>query len=50
LRLPVDKRIDIWSFGYLLYELFAGPRLFAVVMLGDDSWDDAVDDHLLEMQ
>ncbi len=25
---PVDKRADIWAFGVVLYELFAGRRLF----------------------
>jgi eukaryotic-like serine/threonine-protein kinase len=25
---PVDKRADIWAFGVILYEMFAGRRLF----------------------
>jgi serine/threonine protein kinase len=27
--LPVDKRIDVWAFGCLLFEMLAGRRAFA---------------------
>ncbi|ROW07940.1 hypothetical protein VMCG_03421 [Cytospora schulzeri] len=48
LKQPVDEKIDIWSFGCLIYELITGTQLFGVCLMGDDKEEDADDDHLLE--
>ena len=32
---PVDKRTDIWAFGCILYEVFAGVRPFAAETIAD---------------
>jgi serine/threonine protein kinase len=34
--LTTDHRADIYSFGCLAYELFAGHRLFTICRCGDD--------------
>lgn len=48
LKQPVNEKIDIWSFGCLVYELITGSQLFCVTMMGDDKEEDADDDHMLE--
>jgi serine/threonine protein kinase len=32
---PVDKRVDIWAFGVVLFEMLAGERLFAGETISD---------------
>ncbi|KAK8037640.1 CMGC/SRPK protein kinase [Apiospora marii] len=43
----VNKTIDIWSFGCLVFELIAGHQLFCVPWMGSDAETD--DDHLLKI-
>lgn len=49
LKQPVDEKIDIWSFGCLVYEIITGTQLFAVTLCGDDDPDEADDEHLVEL-
>lgn len=44
---PVDEKIDIWSFGCLVFELMTGTRLFPVDDLG--SQEEVDDDHFLAL-
>jgi serine/threonine protein kinase len=43
----VDKTIDIWSFGCLLFELITGQPLFCIPWSGSETDQD--DDHLLSL-
>jgi non-specific serine/threonine protein kinase len=48
LRQPFGYKIDLWSFGCLIFELLTGLPLFCVLCLGSDQEDiDSADDALL---
>jgi len=49
LRNNIDHKVDIWSFGCLLYELLTGNVLFQVSGLTDIPQEENDDDHLLQM-
>ncbi|RBR21923.1 hypothetical protein FVER53590_13129 [Fusarium verticillioides] len=44
----VDKSLDIWSFGCLVFELVAGQPLFCIPAYNDRTEED--DNHILELQ
>lgn len=46
---PIDQKIDIWSFGCLIYEVLTGRLLFQVSGLTDVPREENDDDHLLQM-
>ena len=50
LRQPADEKIDIWSFGCLVYEVITGTQLFDVDSLRDDEEEEMDDDHLIAMR
>ncbi|KAF7556895.1 hypothetical protein G7046_g6183 [Stylonectria norvegica] len=49
LKQAVDEKLDVWSFGCLVYELVTGYRLFSVRCYEDDDVDEVDDDHMLEL-
>ena len=50
---PIDHKIDIWTFGCLVFQLITGRSLFAVsswaAPTADDPQAESNDDHLLQM-
>lgn len=49
LKNDIDHKIDIWSFGCLLYEFLAGNVLFQVSGLTNMPQEENDDDHLLQI-
>lgn len=49
LKNVVDHKIDIWSFGCLIYEFVTGNVLFQVSGLTDIPQEENDDDHILQM-
>ncbi|KAI9814892.1 MAG: hypothetical protein M1832_005620 [Thelocarpon impressellum] len=49
LSLPFDHRIDIWSFGILVFEFFTGHPMFYPIGAWGKSKETFDDDHLLQM-
>jgi serine/threonine protein kinase len=45
----IDHKIDIWSFGCLIYQFLTGHVLFQVSGLADIPQEENDDDHLLQM-
>ncbi|CAM1507482.1 Fc.00g071230.m01.CDS01 [Cosmosporella sp. VM-42] len=49
LKQKVDEKIDIWSFGCLIYELITNAQLFPVAPYGEGQEVEEDDDHLLAL-
>ncbi|KAI9665194.1 MAG: hypothetical protein M1831_002204 [Alyxoria varia] len=49
LQCAVDHRIDIWSFGCLLFQLLTNAPLFSIFTFGIEPPEQADDDHLAQL-